>query len=222
MDNLKAMLSGSRRISIALWSFALCLSLLSGCILNQSSQQAADYYYLNPTKDLSTAGRVVVVELDNDSTYPQISSEMTEALFQSIQKKQLFGITIIRQNDTIYRSLQLDSGPPYNLDQLVNMRRQLNCNAILIGTVNTYQPFPHTSIGLELRLIDLADGQLLWALEQIWDATDKTTEQRIAAYYKAEMRSGLAELQEQLVMVSPLKFVKFVAYEIAETLQSQR
>ena len=102
------------------------------------------------------------------------------------------------------------------------MRCKLKCNAILIGTVNIYQPYPHMSIGLELRLLDLADGQLLWALEQIWDTTDKTTEQRIGNYSQAEMRSGFAELQEQLVVVSSLRFVKFVAYEIAETLQSQR
>jgi len=221
MDNSAAVLPGSRGIGVLLWSTALCLSFLPGCVLNNNSQQATDYYYLNPHKDLSSAGRVVVVELDNDSMYPQISSEMTEALFQAIQKKQLFGITVVRQSDSTFKSLQLDSGPPYTLDQLASMRQKLTCNAILVGTVSAYQPYPHMSIGLELRLLDLADGQLLWALEQIWDATDKTTEQRINSYYRSEMRSGLAELQEQLVVVSSLKFVKFVAYEIAETLQSQ-
>lgn len=210
------------RMGVARLALALSGILLPGCVLNNGSQRAADYYYLNPHKDLSAAGRVVVVELDNDSTYPQMSSEMTEALFQAIQKKQLFGITVVRQNDPVYRSLQLDSGPPYTLDQLVSMRQQLGCNAILVGTVNAYQPYPHMSIGLELRLLDLADGQLLWAIEQIWDTTDRTTEQRIGAYYKAEMRSDGAQLQEKLVTVSPLGFVKFVAYEIAETLQSHR
>jgi len=216
------MQSKTTRISTALWLVVLCLSLMSGCVLNDNGRQAADYYYLNPHKDLSSAGRVVVVELENDSMYPPISNEMTEALFQAIQKKQLFGITVVRQNNPIYKTLQLDSGPPYALEQLVSMRQQLNCNAILVGTVNAYQPYPHMSIGLELRLLDLADGQLLWALEQIWDTTDKTTEQRIANYFEAEMRSGSGELREKLVVVSPLKFVKFVAYEIAETLQSQR
>jgi hypothetical protein len=74
------------------------------------------------------------------------------------------------------------------------------------------------AIGLRLKLVDLRDGQLLWALEQIWDSSDKTTEHRIKSYFKYQMRSGFAPLREQLVAISPLEFIKFVAYEVAETL----
>ena len=98
------------------------------------------------------------------------------------------------------------------------MRKALNCNALLVGTVTAYQPYPHLSIGLRLKLIDLEDGQLLWAFEQIWDTTDKTTEKRIKDYFQAQIRSGITPLHEQLVVVSSLKFVKFVAYEVAETM----
>ena len=38
-------------------------------------------------------------------------------------------------------------------------------------------------------------------------------------YFHSQMRLGFAPLQEQLVVVSSLKFIKFVAYETAETLQ---
>jgi hypothetical protein len=94
----------------------------------------------------------------------------------------------------------------------------LNCNAILTGTVTSYQPYPHLSIGLRLKLIDLADGQLLWAFEQIWDTTDKTTEKKIKEYFQTQIISGITPLHEQLVVVSSLKFVKFVAYEVAKTM----
>ena len=98
------------------------------------------------------------------------------------------------------------------------MRDGLNCNALLAGTVTSYQPYPHLSIGLRLKLIDLADGQLLWAFEQIWDTTDKTTEKRIKEYFQTQIISGITPLHEQLVVVSSLKFVKFVAYEVAKTM----
>ncbi len=211
----------SARLAVLVLTAAVILNF-AGCSANRGGPAAAEYYYLNPHKDLTAAGRVAVVELDNDSMYPQISTEMTEALFQSVQKRQLFGISIVRQNDPAYRRLQLAAGPPYSLEQLASMRQELGCNAILVGTVTTYQPYPHMSIGLELRLLDLADGQLLWALDQIWDTTDKATEHRITSYYNAQMRSSTAGLREQLVSVSSLRFVKFVAYEIAETLQSQQ
>ncbi len=198
----------------------------------------ADYYYLNPDKDLSTISGAALAKLDNDSDFPQISADVTEALFQALQKKQVFGIFAVRQNDSVWQSLQLDSGSgwepsqtqndmfgrrvTYTLEQLHAIHETLKCDAVLIGTVTAFKPYPHMTIGLRLKLVDLRDGQLLWALEQIWDTTDKTTEDRIKKYYSHHIFSSSAALQEKLGTISPLKFIKFVVYEVAETLQPER
>ena len=196
--------------------------LLSGCGLYESYTPSAGHYYLNPDKDLDTVGRIALVELSNDSAYPRISSQTTEALFQSLQKKQIFGLAVVRQYDPAWRNFQLDLNTAYTLDQLSAMRKTLNCDAVLVGAVTEFKPYPHMAIGLRLKLVDLADGQLLWALEQVWDATDKTTEDRIMDYYSDHNLIGFATLRERLGTVSSLKFVKFVAYETAETLKPER
>jgi hypothetical protein len=195
--------------------------LLTGCqlYLYDTAVPPADYYYLNPQKDLSAIGRVAIVELGNESSHPRISADVTEALFQELQKKQVFSLAVVRQNEPAWRSLQLDLNSLYTLDQLSEIRRTLKCNAVLIGTITEFKPYPHMAIGLRLKLIDLKDGQLLWALEQVWDTADKTTEYRIRNYFRTQMRSGFAPLREQLLAVSSLEFIKFVAYEISETLQ---
>ncbi len=194
-------------------------ALLSGCgTFYRTPAPAADYYYLNPHKSLTTVGRVAIVELDNDSSYPKISADVTEKLYQSLQKKQIFGLTVVRQNDPLWRSLQLDLDSKYALKQLAAIRETLKCDAILLGTITEFKPYPHMTIGLRLKLIDLRDGQLLWALEQIWDSADKTTEYRIKNYFRSQKRAGYAPLHEQLVAVSSLEFIKFVSYEVAETL----
>ena len=193
--------------------------LLSGCITYYTaSAPAADYYYINPNKSLSAIGRVAIVELDNNSTYPTISNDVIEKLYQALQKKQLFGLTVVRQSDSLWRSLQLDLNSQYTLDQISAIRETLKCDAILLGTITEFRPYPHMIIGLRLKLLDLRDGQLLWALEQVWDSADKTTEYRIKDYFRSQKRSGYAPLQEQLASVSSLEFIKFVSYEVAETL----
>jgi hypothetical protein len=196
----------------------LLLILLLGCETPRLFPPCRDYYYLNPNKDLSTIGRVTLIELANDSAFPQISADITEALFQALQKKQVFGLNVVRQNDPAFRSLQIDLNSAYTLEQLSAMRKTLNCDAVLIGTVTGFKPYPHMTIGLRLKLIDLADGQILWALEQIWDTSDKATEDRIKNYYSRHNFMGSATLRENLATISSLKFVKFVAYETAETL----
>lgn len=200
----------------------LPLVVLSGCSFHRVHVPMVDNYYLNPNKNVSAIGRTALVELDNVSSYPQISTDVTEALFQALQKKQVFGLSVVRQDDPVWRSLQLDPDSTYTLEQLVAMRKTLKCDAILIGTVTGYQPYPHMTISLRLRLVDLADGQLLWGLEQIWDTADKTVESRIKSYFQRRMRSGFAPLREELVVISSLKFIKFVVYEVAETLQPER
>ncbi len=179
-------------------------------------------FYLNPDRDLSVVGRVALVEMSSDSSHPQISTDVTEALFLALQKKQIFGLTVVSRQDPSWRSLQMDRQSHYNLEQLLATRKALKCDAILIGTITEYQPYPHLAIGLRMKLIDLKDGDLLWGLEQVWDAADKATERRIRSYLQREMRSDSAALSQQLVAVSSLKFVKFVAYEVAETLQPRR
>ncbi len=192
--------------------------LICGCQSHKASKPATDYYYLNPTKRLTNIGRVAIVELENDSSYPEISTDLTGSLFQALQKRQVFGLTIVHRDDPSWRSLQLDGGSTYSLDQMAAIREKMKCDGVLLGTVTEYRPYPHMAVGLRLKLLDLRDGQLLWALEQVWDGADKAIEKRTKSYFKNEKGSGFAPLQEQLATVSPLEFIKFVSYEVAATL----
>ena len=199
-------------------TFLLLAVILSGCRTHSASAPVSGYYYLNPNKKLTDVGRVAIVELDNDSTYPQISTDITGSLYQSFQKKQVFGLTVVRQNDPSWRSLQLQRESNYTLEEIMAIREALKCDGILLGTVTEFRPYPHMAVGLRLKLLDLRDGQLMWALEQVWDSADKTTEKRIKSYFKSEKRSGFAPLHEDLAAVSPLEFIKFISYEVAGTL----
>jgi hypothetical protein len=191
--------------------------LLTSCRSHGPKEPCADYY-INPAKDLRTIGRATLVELANDSSYPEISFDVTESLFQALQKKQCFGLTVVNQNDPVWRSLQLGLNTTYTYEQLSTIRKTLKSNAMLVGAVTGYKPYPNMLIGLRLKLIDLSDGQLIWALEQVWDSTDKKTEDRIKDYYKNDFFTG-ESLEEKLGTISSLKFIKFVACETSEALQ---
>ena len=192
--------------------------LLLGCDSRKTVAPVTDYYYLNPYKKLTTLGRVAIVELENDSSYPEISADITGSLFRALQKRQVFGLTIVRRDEPSWRSLQLEGDSTYSLDQILAIRQTLKCDGVLLGTVTEYRPYPHMAVGLRLKLLDIRDGRLLWALEQVWDSADKTTKERTKDYFKTEKGSGFEPLNEQLATVSPIEFLKFVSYEVAATL----
>lgn len=199
------------------------IGILCGCESVQDDGAMANSYYLSPNKDLRRLGRVALVELDsNMSAYSQFAPEMTDALFLAVQKEQLFGLTAVRRDDKEWQSLRQDLTSVEALRQLAATREALRCNALLTGTVTQYRPYPHLAVGLRLQLLDLTDGQLVWAIEQVWDSADKSVQRRVKTYAKAQVRSGAEPIREELVVVSTLNFVKFVAYEVARTLERER
>jgi len=199
----------------------LLAAISSGCSVYKEHVPASDFYYHNPEKDIFAIGSVAVVELNNKSNYPEISADVTEAVFQEMQKRQVFSLKVIDQIDPTWRSLQIDADSIYTLEQIISMRKTLDCDAVLTGTVTVYTPYPNLVVGLRLKLVDLSDGRLFWALEQIWDSADETTQNRIESYIQSLKRTEFETLREELVTVSSLRFFRFVAYEVAETIQSQ-
>jgi hypothetical protein len=198
----------------------LMLVVLAGCRDYKISQSEPAYSYLNPYRNLISIGRVAIIELDNNSAFPKISVDTTEAIFLALQKKQIFGLTLVRQDNADWSSLRIKPDSVHSLEQLFTIRETLKCNALLVGTVTQYEPYPHMVIGLRIRLLDLSNGQLLWAVEQVWDSADLATKRRIRHYFQNQIPWSAESLQEQMTVISPLEFVRFVAYETAETLQT--
>ncbi len=195
--------------------------LAAGCASHSQTVPSANYRYKNPDKDLAAIGRVAFVELNNNTTYPDIPADITEELFESMQKKQIFGLNLIRQNDTSWRSLQLEPDGEYTLEEIQSIRIKLKCDGLMVGTITRFSSYPHTAVGLRMKMLDLRDGQLVWAIEQVWDSSDKNIEQRIKNYLKQQKRSDSSAVQEQLVKISPLEFFKFVSSEVADTLEKK-
>jgi len=192
---------------------------LAGCIYYTPAKQPQDYFYLNQNKNISNIGKVALLELENQTNQPRISQKITNAMFQALQKKQAFSLKTITRQSSNFQSLQLNKDD-YSLKKLLAIKDKLNCNAVLFGSVTEYTPYPHMTVGLKLKLLDLNDGQLIWACEQIWDAADKSTEKRIEKYFCENIRSDLTPLHEELMAVSPIEFIKFVTYEVAQTLKN--
>jgi hypothetical protein len=193
--------------------YLLPFALICGCEADDGNAPMEKSFYLNPYKDVHSLGRVTLVELENLSDYPNVPSEMTTALHLALQKKQIFGLNVLREDDPLCRSLRQKLSSLDGLKQIGTMRESLKSDAVLIGTITQYQPYPRMTIGLRLTLLDLTDGDVLWGLEQIWDSGDSSTRKRISYW------SSAASLQEELVVMSSLNFCKFVAYEAAQTFE---
>lgn len=197
--------------------FSMGLMSSSGCVISRPVIPESGHYYINPYIDFSTIPRVVVLEFDNRTTRPEVSGAFTDAVTESLQKKHIFSLKILRRTDPAWRNLDLEDTWSYTLKELSAIRRELQADAVLFGAITQYRPYPHMLAGLALKMVDLRDGNLLWAIEQVWDSTDRRVEQRMKVTFNSRMRSGYQPMNWQLFITSPRAFNKFISIEVAET-----
>lgn len=160
---------------------------------------------------------VCLVEPHNKTAYPQISGQVTECLYQAIQKKHLFYLSVLKQTNPVWKNMPVQADSVNTFEQLSSTRKLLGVDAVIVGTVTSYSPYPNMSIGLSLKLIDLRDARVCWSVDHVWDTSDKTTESQIKKYFDKQLRNDYSPLNEELAVLSPLNFLKFVTYDIAET-----
>ena len=103
-------------------------------------------------------------------------------------------------------------------EDLALIEQELNVDAVIFGTIKRYRSYPHLLMALHLEMVDVRRGRLLWAMEEVWDSTDRQVELRMKEYYDKEVRQGYQPLDWKIMVTSPRAFNKFVVYEVGQTL----
>jgi hypothetical protein len=207
-------LAGILRSAFCILYSAFCL-LSFGCSGRMLNVPLVSSSQPSVMADISS---ICLVEPHNNTTYPQISGQVTECLYQAIQKKHLFNLSVLRQTDHGWKNLPILPDSVYTFEQLSASRKMLGVDAVIVGAVTSYSPYPNMAIGIKLRMLDLRDARIRWTIDHVWDTADKTTESQLKKYFDKQLRSDYSPLNEHLAVLSSLNFLKFVTYDIAETL----
>jgi len=178
-------------------------------------------FYLPRPRDLARIKRVVLVELVYDGPYAGMEWETTQALAKAIEARNLFHLEVARGDDPELKELLHRAQGCKTLSDLGELRKAFKCDAVLVGSIRQYEPYPHMQIGLYLQLLDLKRGRLAWGLEHTWDAMDRATEARIREFFHRQVAKDRGPLDWQMAAVSPSVFRKYVAHEVAATLRSE-
>jgi TolB-like protein len=159
-----------------------------------------------------------MLPLANESDHPGTETGLSEELFRAVQRCRLFHVRPVDPESPAAAALPPVGSAPLTLGDLLRLRQALGTDAVLAGTVTRWQPYPRMQTGLYLRLVDLRSGQVLWAVDHVWDATDEHTQRRLQRFFACRMGDGNDPFGWELGTVSPRTFQKFVAHEVAETL----
>jgi hypothetical protein len=196
--------------SVILTLLCLALAVQGGC--------AQWFEKPQPTPRIGV-DRVVFVELEERNSSPGVARDMTTALSHTIKACEIFKLDVVDRGDPVCEVVPKLGRAGLTLEQISQMRQAFQCDGVLLGEMHDFRPHPRMQLGLSLRLVDMNRGRVLWAVDRVWDTTDKAVEKRIKDYFTDKMSERYAPMDWRIAMISPKMFEKFIAYELAEDLK---
>lgn len=195
---------------------AIALIACTGCHKDQPGKGVN--FYLSSPQELWNIQSVVLLEIPQDDAYPHLAADTTAELFAAIAQRRIFSLEVLKQRDPLAVKMPDPPCSPLSLEQIALMRRELNCDGAMLAEITMFEPYPRMRLGLNVRLVDLRTGHVVWAVDNIWDSTQADLQHRLRRYYLCRTRESSDPLGWRLALTSPRAFQKFVAYEVALTL----
>ncbi len=161
--------------------------------------------------------RVVLIELDPRASSPEVARDLSESVYMALQGSQSFSVDMVTRSSPLHASLPVCRGPRFTLEELGAMRSALRCDAVMVGSVTGFQPYPDAWIAAQLWLIDLRTGKVLWGVDHAWRTTDGATMERMKQYFASGSKCEDVE-SLRLAEMSPMMLGRFVAWEMARAL----
>lgn len=105
---------------------------------------------------------------------------------------------------------------PRNLMDVIE--KETGGEAVLFVELTQYRPYAPMVIGWNLKLVDLRTEKILWAVDETFDAGEKTVANSARRFQMDRQRPNPVLAESRQVLSSPRLFGQYTAHAIAETL----
>ena len=197
----------------------LALLLVVGCQHTPPYVEPTFSYYHAPGLDWCRVNRVLLLPLDNESTFNQVPEQVRRALAAEMQQAGRFEVVPAPPDVWAELSGQIRCNGRFNEAVMIELARCTRSDLIVLGTVTQYSPYRLPRLGVVLQVISPADGVVVASVDGLWDGTHQDIAGRARAYYREGARGGrAAPFPETLALESPEYFQRFVCHEAVEAL----
>lgn len=100
------------------------------------------------------------------------------------------------------------------LDVFRKAAKDCNADAIMIGEMTHYNPYSDPSVGVRLKVFNVADGTLIASVTDRWNAASPEVREAINEYYQDYRDRSECRFGPNLMTTSPRYFLFFVAHQI--------
>lgn len=106
-------------------------------------------------------------------------------------------------------------------DFMANLKEETGCDGVLFPRLTRYRPYPPMALGWSLKLVDLSDGQVWWAADEMFDTADPRVVNSARRYQITHLKYTKANplLEDStVVLISPSRLAQYTAATLFATL----
>lgn len=102
-------------------------------------------------------------------------------------------------------------------EAMVKLCDRYALDGLFVGSVTAWRPYTPPHLGLRTQLISVHSGSSIWAVDTIFDSSDRSTISDLQHYVLKTQRDDGNLHGWEMTLLSPSKFTNFVAHRCVGT-----
>lgn len=154
--------------------------------------------------------------------YGHIDLESVEENFiEELQKRNLFEVVTISPEEMRdhFGSERFSSVEHLPTKLIQKLHDAYAIDGIMFIDLTYFEPYQPVGIGVRAKLLDGRTGELVWAADELFDASNPAVSNAARKYYQTESTMPYPMHATQSVLHSPTRFSKYVADAIFQTIR---
>jgi len=198
-----------------LCGFAL---LTAACLLPRPPERRAVNKYLADTRDLASVRRIMVLPFATETGVVADSERVRDVYVTELQKLRRFEIVPlpISAHEVAQLNGSMRTGR-LSTEAIVTLCNRYRLDGVLVGTVTAWRAYTPPQLGLRTSLVSVHSGSIIWAVDAIYDANDRSTINDLRHYHeRVQAQDGNLHGWE-LNTIAPTRFASYVAHRFVGT-----
>lgn len=174
--------------------------------------------YLAEPADLASVRRIMVLPFGQESGVQADCTKVRDAFVAELQKLRRFEVVPLpadaREDDELNASMTRGR---LSTDAVVRLCNRYALDGVFVGSVTAWRPYTPPHLGMRTQLISVHSGAPIWAVDAIYDSSDRTTIGDLRNYVECTQQEDGNLHGWEMNLLAPSKFTNFVAHRFVGT-----
>jgi hypothetical protein len=206
----------------------LVLALGSGCGSTRSGAGGSSWggrvraptnFYVDKLR-VAAVNRVVLMPVYAPGVGLVAEKDLDAQIHAQLNGTQLFEVVTISREDLARRFGQRAFHAAGILTDVMfeYIEEVSQADAVLFVDISSYQPYQPMRIGIRGKLISFRDREVIWAVDELYDGSDKRISAAAIAFEKKTRAPFDKKHRYRSILVSPARFTAFAVDRCLQTL----